>query len=152
MNNNDILRRLRYALKLSDTHVVRLFSLADCVLDPRFLPKYLAKEEDSSFELLSDELLECFLDGLIIDKRGPRKDGAQPPGGNLSNNQILRKLKIALQLKDNDLVRILGLAHFKVSKTELSALFRHTSHAKYRPCGNQFLRNFLNGLTIDQRS
>jgi uncharacterized protein YehS (DUF1456 family) len=152
MNNNDVLRRLRYALKINDSAVVRLFALTGYTLDPVQLPAYFAREDEPGFKPLSDDLLERFLDGLIVDKRGPGPEGVQPPKVKLSNNQILRKLKIALKLKDDDLVRILNLVHFKVTKPELSALFRNTGHPKYRPCGNQFLRNFLKGLTVDQRT
>ena len=69
----------------------------------------------------------------------------------LTNNDILRKLRIALQLRDEDTVHILELAEFKMSKSEINALFRNENHPKFVPCGDQLLRNFLNGLIIYKR-
>jgi uncharacterized protein YehS (DUF1456 family) len=69
----------------------------------------------------------------------------------LSNNDILKKIRVALQLKDEDIIHILKLADFEVSKSELSALFRKEDHPNYKPCGDQLLRNFLNGLIIYKR-
>jgi uncharacterized protein YehS (DUF1456 family) len=69
----------------------------------------------------------------------------------LSNNDILKKLRIALVLKDEDIIGILKLAEFDISKSELNALFRNPDHPNYRECGDQLLRNFLNGLIIHKR-
>lgn len=69
----------------------------------------------------------------------------------LTNNDILKKLRIALELKDEDIIHILKLADFTVSKSELSALFRKDDHPNYVACGDQLLRNFLQGLIIYKR-
>jgi uncharacterized protein YehS (DUF1456 family) len=69
----------------------------------------------------------------------------------MTNNDILKKLRIALELKDSDIIEILKLADFEISKTELSALFRNPEHKNYRECGNQLLRRFLDGLIIKYR-
>ena len=69
----------------------------------------------------------------------------------LTNNDILKKLRVALELKDEDIVKILSLVDFEISKTELGAFFRKEDHPNYRPCGDQLLRNFLNGLVIYKR-
>ena len=69
----------------------------------------------------------------------------------MSNNDILKKLRVALQLKDTDIQHILQLANFSVSLTELSSFFRNEDHPKFKPCGDQILRNFLNGLVIHYR-
>lgn len=66
----------------------------------------------------------------------------------MTNNDILKKLRVALKLTDDDIVKIMSLVDFKVSKSELGALFRRDDHPKYMECGDQFLRNFLNGLII----
>lgn len=71
--------------------------------------------------------------------------------GNLTNNEVLKKLRVALQLKDTDILKILGNVEFEISKTELSAIFRRDDHPNYVPCGDQLLRNFLNGLVIEKR-
>ncbi|NCP45227.1 MAG: DUF1456 family protein, partial [Flavobacteriales bacterium] len=66
----------------------------------------------------------------------------------LSNNDILKKLRVALKLRDDDIVSICALVDFKITKSELGALYRNEEHPKYMECGDQFLRNFLNGLII----
>ena len=69
----------------------------------------------------------------------------------LTNNDIFKKLRVALKLRDDDIVKICSLVYFKVSKSELGALFRNEEHPKYMECGDQILRNFLNGLVIHLR-
>jgi len=69
----------------------------------------------------------------------------------LSNNQILWKIRIALKLKDSDIIDILKLADFEITKPELSALFRKEGHENYKDCGDQILRRFLDGLIIRNR-
>lgn len=69
----------------------------------------------------------------------------------MNNNDILKKLRIALSLQDTDMMEILKLADFEITKTELNALFRKEGHRNYKPCGDQLLRRFLNGLIVYQR-
>jgi uncharacterized protein YehS (DUF1456 family) len=69
----------------------------------------------------------------------------------MTNNDILKKLRVALKLRDDDIVKILELVDFRISKSELSAFFRKEDHSKYMECGDQILRNFLNGLIIHLR-
>jgi uncharacterized protein YehS (DUF1456 family) len=69
----------------------------------------------------------------------------------LNNNDILKKLRVAHKLRDDDIVKILALVDFKITKSELGALFRNEDHPKYMECGDQILRNFLNGLIIHLR-
>ena len=69
----------------------------------------------------------------------------------MTNNDILKKLRVALQLRDDDIVKILALVDFRISKSELGAFFRKEGHPKYKECGDQILRNFLNGLVIHLR-
>ena len=69
----------------------------------------------------------------------------------LTNNDILKKIRVALELKDEDVVNILKLADFDITKSELNALYRKPDHPNYKECGDQLLRNFLNGLIIFKR-
>ena len=69
----------------------------------------------------------------------------------MSNNDVMKKLRVALQLNDDEIVNILQLADFKITKSELGAIFRKEDHPNYKPCGDQILRNFLNGLIIYKR-
>ncbi|HPX04788.1 MAG TPA: DUF1456 family protein [Tenuifilaceae bacterium] len=69
----------------------------------------------------------------------------------MTNNDILKKLRVALQLRDDDIIKILELVDFRITKTELGAFFRNVDHPNYKECGDQVLRNFLNGLVIYKR-
>jgi uncharacterized protein YehS (DUF1456 family) len=146
MNNNDILRRLRYTFDYSDSQMIDIFGLAGVRVSREEVSNWLKREEDEAFEKIKDVSLASFLNGFIIRHRGKR-EGPQPePERQLSNNQILRKVKIALQLKDTDMVDIMKIAGTKVSKHEISAFFRKPSQSQYRDCLDQFLRNFFQGL------
>lgn len=69
----------------------------------------------------------------------------------MTNNDIFKKLRVALKLRDDEIVKILALVDFRITKSELGAFFRKEDHPKYMECGDQFLRNFLNGLVIHLR-
>ncbi len=69
----------------------------------------------------------------------------------MTNNDILKKLRVALKYRDDDIQRIIRLGGMEVSKSELGAIFRKEDHPKYKSCGDQILRNFLNGLVIEKR-
>ena len=151
MNNNDILRRLRYAFDFNDTKMIALFALGDKEVTRAEISNWLKREDDPEFQEMYDRELAIFLNGLIVDKRG-KKDGPAPvPEKSLSNNTIFRKLKFALNLQDNDILEILALADMSFSKHELSALFRNPSQSQYRPCKDQVLRNFIHGLQLKYR-
>ena len=151
MTNNDILRRLRYTFDFNDSKMVSLFGLADLKVSQEQIINWLRKEDDPEYQNCTDTKLATFLNGLIIDKRG-KKDGPQPvPEKNINNNIIFMKLKIALNLKAEDVLEIMALADLKVSKHELSAFFRRPDHKHYRACKDQILRNFLNGVQIKYR-
>ncbi len=159
--NNYCLRRLRYGLNLNDKMMLNLFLLASYKLSVNELKGYLAKEEAKDFVQLPDYLLIIFLDGLIIHKRGKREgepDMTQAESVSmakkqkLTNNLVVNKIKIALSLTTESLIDTLLLADFRISKSEISAFFRKTSHRNYRECGNQFLRNLLTGITLKNQS
>ena len=69
----------------------------------------------------------------------------------MSNNDIMKKLRVAMQFTDDDIIEVLKLANFRITKTELGAIFRKEDHPNFKPCGDQILRNFLNGLIIYKR-
>lgn len=151
MNNNDILRRIRYTFDFSDTKMIELFALADLEVTRAEVSSWMKKEDDPDWKSLHDKQMAIFLNGLINDRRG-KKEGEQPkPEKNLTNNIILRKLKIALNLKDDDIIEIFKMAKMRIGKHELSALFRKPTQSQYRLCKDQFLRNFLHGMQIKYR-
>ena len=151
MTNNDILRRVRYIFDFNDDKMIALFGLADCEVTRAEISDWLKQEDDPAFKKLKDVQLATFLNGLINDKRG-KKDGPQPvPEKELSNNAIFMKLKIALNLQAEDILEIMDLSDFVMSKHELSAFFRKVGHKHYRECKDQILRTFLKGLQIMYR-
>lgn len=151
MTNNDILRRIRYIFDLNDNKVISIFALAELKVSREQISDWLKKDDDASYKSLSDTELAIFLNGLIIEKRG-KKDGPQPvPEKVLNNNIIFRKLKIALNLKNEEVLELLVLADLKISKHELSAFFRRADHKHYRVCKDQILRNFLKGVQLKLR-
>nr|WP_049722965.1 DUF1456 family protein [Gilvimarinus polysaccharolyticus] len=146
MNNNDILRRVRYVFDFSDQTMLDIFKLGGKGVSKADLITWLAREGEADFVLCEDEKLARFLNGLIIKNRGPKSDEVPEPETRLSNNMVFRKLKIALNLQADDLIEILKLNEFTLSKHELSALFRRPDHKNYRECLDQVLRNFLDGM------
>ena len=151
MTCNDILSRLRYILDYSDAEMVAVFAAADHTVTVDQVKKWLAGEEDLLHEQLFDKELAMFLNGLIVHRRGRRPGPAPVPETHLNNNLIATKLKIALNLKGEDMVRILSLAGFQLSNHELSAFFRKPGHKHYRKMNDQILRYFLRGLQMELR-
>lgn len=151
MTNNDILRRLRYVFDFNDDTMIKIFALADSKVTREQISNWLKKDDDPDYKACTDTQLATFLNGLINFKRG-KKDGPQPvPEKKLNNNIIFRKLKIALNLKEEDTLALLKLAGLSISKHELSAFFRKEGHKHYRVCKDQILRNFIKGMQLKYR-
>ena len=151
MRNNDILRRLRYVFDFSDSKMMAIYKEGGMEVVRADISSWLKKDDDPDFVACTDHLLATFLNGFINDKRGKREGVEQVAETYLPNNLILRKLKIGLNLKDEDLLEILSLAEVRLSKHELSAFFRKKGHKNYRSCKDQVLRNFLAGLQVKFR-
>lgn len=151
MNNNDILRRIRYAFDFNDTKMMALFASGGQEVTRAEISDWLKKDDNPDQKSLYDKQLAVFLNGLINDKRGKR-EGEQPkPEKTLNNNIIFRKLRIALNLKDDDIIAIYDLVDMIISKHEISAIFRKPTQRQFRPCKDQFLRNFLHGMQLKYR-
>ncbi len=151
VTNNDVLRRIRYTFDFGDSKMIALFGLADYKVTREQISDWLKKDDDPAYQECSDTQMAIFLNGLIVDRRG-KKEGAQPgPEQRLSNNIIFKKLRIALNLKAEDILEILGLAGMRISEHELSAFFRRPDHKHYRECKDQVLRNFLKGVQLKYR-
>lgn len=156
MTNNDILIRIRYALNITDLRLADLFALSFRPLSLDEIRPLFLREDEPGYVECDGSTLAAFLEGLVTLKRGPRtvpQTAAAPHRqsskhqGQPSNNDILKALRIALELRDDDMSEIMALAGVQVSKSELGALFRRKDQDNFRPCGDQFLRNFIAGLT-----
>jgi uncharacterized protein YehS (DUF1456 family) len=153
MDNNSILRRLRYTLDASDDDMVTTFGLGGRTLTAPQVCALMAREEEEGVVECSDAILSDYLDGLILQRRGPRKPGSSAPSSTvpLTNNTILKKLRIAMNLREQDMLEMLKAGGQPLSRGELTALFRNPRHKHYRACGDQILRNFIKGLTQSLR-
>ncbi len=151
MTNNDVLRRIRYIFDLSDSKMIGIFAQADEEVSREQISDWLKKDDDPAFKSCNDSTMAAFLNGLINEKRG-KKEGVQPkPEKRLTNNIIFVKLKIALNLKAEEIIELLALAGFHIGKHELSAFFRRPDHKHYRECKDQILRNFLKGVQLKHK-
>lgn len=152
MINNDVIRSIRYTLNISDQKLVEIVGLAGLSVPLVDIQDILLNEEDPQFLECDDELMAHFLDGLIYLKRG--KDESKPPVPfefPITNNTILKKLRVAFELKEDAIHEILNLAGCSLGRSELSAFMRKSDHSNYRECGDQVLRYFLKGLKLKYR-
>jgi uncharacterized protein YehS (DUF1456 family) len=167
MNNNDILIRLRYALDIKNTVMVEIFKLGGVEVTQEEVSMMLIKSNDNYHDEAENEgalkcsnnMLDSFLNGFIIFKRGIQDPKPGQPNGpalpiksNESiNNIILKKLKIALALTSEDMLEILEEAGVVITKGELGAVLRKEGHKNYKVCLDRYARNFLKGLAIKYR-
>lgn len=165
MNNNDILIRLRYALDIKNADMVEIFKLGGIDVTKEEVQLLLTKtnEDEEEFEdndenmKCTNVMLESFLNGLIIFKRGKQEPKPGQPerpafSNERMNNILLKKVKISLSLTSEDILEIFKAAKFLVTKGEIGAFLRKEGHKNYRECGDQFARNFLKGLAIKYRA
>lgn len=147
MTNNDVMKSVRYTLDLKNSEVVQMIKEGGVELDALELSHYLKDEADEDYVACPIETLHAFLDGLILKRRGPSDRPVDKQSTTWINNTVvLRKLRIAFSMKDTDMIATMKNAGLTVSKGEINALFRATTHKHYKKCGDQFLRNFLKGL------
>ena len=154
MINNDVLRSIRYMLDLGDGQVAQIVRLADphFPIDTAAVQSFLKKEGEAGYVECGDPVLAHFLDGLVIHKRGSNPDlPLRPAERRVTNNVVLKKLRVAFALRDVDVHQAFEAAGFAVSVPEVTALFRKPGQQNYRACGDQMLRNFLKGLTLRVR-
>ncbi|WP_345829802.1 DUF1456 family protein [Erwinia sp. HDF1-3R] len=148
MTNNDVLRSVRYMLNLSDAQVVSILALAESEVAEAEVNSFLKKDDDAGFRACPDVIMGYFLNGLIFSRRGKSEEAPAPSiERKMTNNIIMKKLRVAFDLKTTDILEILKLADFAVGQSEIGAIFRKPGHKNYRECGDQILRNFLKGLT-----
>jgi uncharacterized protein YehS (DUF1456 family) len=149
MTNNDTLRRLRYALNKNDLALAEITSKSGRETSEAEVINWLKLDDEPGFVALSDKDLCSFLDGLIVEKRGPHPSGSVPaPLEVLSNNEILKKLRIALNLQSDGMLAVFKKAEFEVSNAELGSFFRRADHPKFAKCPEQVLRKFIKGLSV----
>lgn len=163
MTNNDIILRLRYALDIKNMDLVEMFKLGGMKYTKEEVLNMLQKvqedeEPPAGYKAVTNDMLEAFLNGLIIFKRGPQKprEGqatqVEPTVKDHANNMLIKKMKIALKMTSEEVLDTLYDGGVIVSKGELGAILRNPSHRNYKACGDRFARNFIRGLTVHYRS
>jgi len=148
MINNDILRRIRTIFELTDEQICTIFALSQREVSIEQLASYFKEKDDASYQPIEDIELADFLNGFIIEKRGPSDGPARPAEEQLTNNMIFNKVKIALSLKADEVIAIMELADLSLGKYELSAFFRKVNNKHYKDCSDEVLSAFLKGLKI----
>jgi uncharacterized protein YehS (DUF1456 family) len=146
LTNNDVLRRLRYTFNFNDQKVIAIFAAGDLTVTREQISNWLKQEDDPAYVNCPDTTFAAFLNGFINERRGKKEGEPAKAEKRLNNNIILTKLKIAFNLKAEDIIEILALANFHLNKPELSAFSRKPDHKNYRECKDQVLRNLLQGI------
>ena len=153
MTNNDVLRSLRFILNVNDAGLAEMINAGGSSVTANEVAHILLFDSEPDYSPCDDQTMANALDGLVYLKRG--KDPSRPAPAQempITNNTVLKKCRVAFELKDNDMHAILESVDFVVSKPELSALFRKPGHKNFRPCGDQLLRNFLKGLALREQA
>ena len=148
MINNDLLRRISTIFDLTDEAIITTFALTQCEISTEQLANFFKEKDDATYQPLEDVQFACFLNGLIIAKRGPSDGPERQAELELTNNMIFNKVKIALSLKAEEVIATLELADLSLGKYELSAFFRNVNHKHYKDCSDEVLSAFLKGLKI----
>jgi uncharacterized protein YehS (DUF1456 family) len=148
MINNHVIRSVRHMMNVTEPKLVEIIALGGVQVTREEIGPYLKKEDEAGFVNCPDKVMAAFLDGIILHKRGKDESRVfQPTLPPITNNIVLKKIRVAFELKEDDLVAIMKRAGLNVSKAELGSFFRRPDHRNYRDCGDQFLRNLLKGMT-----
>ncbi len=151
MTKNDIFRRIRYIFDFSDQEVISIFAQAERTVGRPLISSWLKREGVKGYLEIKDVDLATFLNGFVIMKRGRREGPLPSPEVKLSNNDILKKLKVALSLRAEDILDLFDDAGMPISAPELSSFLRNPKQGKFRQLQDQYLRNFLIGLQMEHR-
>ena len=153
MDNNELLKRLRYALQVDDHVAVRIFKQGGLKATLEDVGKWRLKEEEPEYAGCPNEAISAFLAGYIVERRGVQEGKPVPPPSKafVENNTVLKLIKIALALRSEDLQTCMETGGASLSVSEVNALLRKPDTRNYRQCGDQVLRQFLNGIGQIQR-
>jgi len=147
ISTNEILYRIQKALHLSMADMLEIYKLESYNMSETHLDSLIKRRQEKGFMLCSYEELGVFLDGLVTFKRGPSpKKSNDNEVVELTNNLILKKLRIALELKEAETEIIFGLADIELTKQQLASLFRKETHKNFKPCSSELLMAFIEGL------
>ncbi|CAA6801615.1 MAG: Unknown protein [uncultured Sulfurovum sp.] len=147
MQTNDILFKLKTALSLENEQIIEAYKLADFEMTEERLANIMKRRQDKGFEEATFEELGVFLDGLVLLKRGPSdKVANEDDVVELTNNLILKKVRVAMELKEPELVILFALAEVTLTKRQIGSLFRKEGTKNFKACSDELLNAFLEGL------
>jgi uncharacterized protein YehS (DUF1456 family) len=147
MQINDILFKIKTALHLDTKMLIEAYKLADYEMSEERLRSILKRHQDKGYEEATYEELGIFLDGLVLLKRGPSdKVASDDEMVALTNNLILKKIRVAMELKEAELVIIFALAEVTLTKRQIGSLFRKDGGKNFKACSDELLMAFLEGL------
>lgn len=147
LTTNDILYKIKKALGLTEEQIIEAYTLEGFNMNPEHLQGLLKPRKNRSYVPSTYEELGIFLDGLVTLKRGrssQQKDESEEVV--LTNNLVLKKLRAALELKEFEIQIVFELVDVELSKQQLSSLFRKEGHKNFKPCSDELLTAFLDGL------
>ena len=147
MKINDILFKIKTALSLSEEEMIKAYALVDYTMNKERLKNILKRRQDEDYEEATYEELGIFLDGLVRLKRGVSdKVVTSDEAVALSNNLIMKKLRVALELKEPELIIIFALAEINLSKRQIGSLFRKEGTKNFKEASDELLMAFIEGL------
>ena len=151
VDTNDLMRRIRYAVRLDDADTARLVALGGGTASAADAAAWREREGEPAHRPCPGAALAALLDGLVLERRGPPPPGAAAHApaeitSPFDNNRVLRQLRVALELQTDEVLSLIAAGGGQIGKSELGALFRKPGTRNYRPCGDQVLRRFLTGL------
>jgi uncharacterized protein YehS (DUF1456 family) len=147
MQINDILFKIKEALHLDSAMLIEAYKLADYEMTEERLENILKRRQDTGYEEATYEELGIFLDGLVLLKRGPSdKVASEDEVVDLTNNLILKKIRVAMELKEAELLILFALAEVSLTKRQIGSLFRKEGGKNFKVCSDELLMAFLDGL------
>jgi len=147
MQINDILFRITKALSLTTSELIEVYTLAEYTMSEERLISILKRRQDKGYAEATYEELGVFLDGLVLLKRGvsdkvAKEEEALP----LTNNLIMKKLRVAMELKEAELIIIFSLAETNLTKRQIGAFFRKEGSKNFKEASDELLMKFIDGL------
>jgi len=148
VDNNELLRRLRYALQIDDQSAMRIVKQGGLKTTIEEVSAWRLKDEEPGYAGCPNQAISAFLSGYVIEKRGVQEDKPvlAPSTKHVENNTVLKLMKIALTLRSEELLEYMQAGGASLSVSEVNALLRKPGSRNYRQCGDQVLRQFLNGV------
>lgn len=154
MKNNTVMIKLRQTFALTDSDIARLFDLGGYSVTPEMIAGFLVGfPTDEGYIKCPNRALIGFLDGFIVDRRGPNPNKPKPGAATdttIDNNDVFKKLRIALDLHEIDIQNMLVKSNVVLEKNDFSGIFRKKGHKHYKACSDAVLDAFFKGIELSR--